>query len=139
MAVDLFGGLVAAKRRFAQPQNRVQVEETGQIRVCYRANNLEAHRRLCDCMRTVLNRAGFRFTLSSSVPLKVLNHQAGTCRFGTNPDTSVLNLNCRVHDVQNLYVVDSSFFPSNPAVNPTLTIAANALRVADHLQQKTSG
>ena len=121
------------------PQNRVQVEETGQIRVCYRANNLEAHRRLCDRMRTVLNRAGFRFTLSSAVPLKVLNHQAGTCRFGTNPDTSVLNLNCRVHDVQNLYVVDSSFFPSNPAVNPTLTIAANALRVADHLQQKTSG
>lgn len=117
------------------PHNRVQVEETGQIRVDYRPNNLEAHRRLCDRVSTVLKRAGFRFTLTSPVPLKVMNHQAGTCRFGADPDTSVLDRYCRTHDVQNLYVVDSSFFPSNPAVNPTLTIVANALRVADHLKQ----
>ena len=69
------------------------------------------------------------------MPLQVLNHQASTCRFGENPEESVLNLHCRTHDVHNLYVVDSSFFPSNPAVNPTLTIVANALRVANHLQQ----
>jgi choline dehydrogenase-like flavoprotein len=117
------------------PHNRVRVNRDGQIRVDYRPNNLEAHRRLCDRISTVLQQAGFRFTLSSPVPLNVLNHQAGTCRFGSDPDHSVLNRHCRTHDVQNLYVVDSSFFPSNPAVNPTLTIAANALRVADHLKQ----
>jgi choline dehydrogenase-like flavoprotein len=60
-------------------------------------------------------------------------HQNGTCRFGTDPATSVLDLHCRAHDVDNLYVVDSSFFVSATAVNPTLTIVANALRVGDHL------
>jgi len=61
-------------------------------------------------------------------------HQVGTCRFGTDPATSVLDLNCRTHDVENLYVVDASFFPAMGAMNPTLTIVANALRVADHLK-----
>jgi choline dehydrogenase-like flavoprotein len=60
-------------------------------------------------------------------------HQNGTARFGPDPATSVLDLNCRAHDVDNLYVVDSSFFVSSTAVNPTLTIIANALRVGDHL------
>jgi choline dehydrogenase-like flavoprotein len=119
-----------------ESSNRIRVNNQGEIQVDYRANNLEAHRRLCDRTRTVLKQAGFRFTLKSTVPLQVLNHQAGTCRFGTDPATSVLDLNCRTHDINNLYVVDSSFFPSNPAVNPTLTIVANALRVADHLKQQ---
>jgi choline dehydrogenase-like flavoprotein len=118
-----------------QAQNRVQVGPQGQIRVNYKPNNLEAHRRLRNRISAVLKQAGFRFTLTSPVPLQVLNHQAGTCRFGPNPDDSVLDLHCRTHDVHNLYVVDSGFFPSNPAVNPTLTIVANALRVADHLKQ----
>jgi choline dehydrogenase-like flavoprotein len=60
-------------------------------------------------------------------------HQCGTLRFGEDPTTSVLNLNCRTHDVDNLYVVDGSFFPSSAAVSPTLTIMANALRVGEHL------
>lgn len=115
--------------------NRVQVNQQGQIQVNYQPNNLAAHRRLRDRISAVLKQAGFRFTLSSPVPLQVVNHQAGTCRFGNDPRSTVLNLHCRTHDVENLYVVDSSFFPSNPAVNPTLTIAANALRVADHLKR----
>ena len=63
-------------------------------------------------------------------------HQCGTCRFGRDPQTSVLDLNCRTHDVDNLYVVDGSFFPSSGAVNPSLTIIANALRVGDHLAER---
>ncbi|MBX3061553.1 MAG: GMC family oxidoreductase [Anaerolineae bacterium] len=63
-------------------------------------------------------------------------HQGGTLRFGNDPETSVLDRNCKTHDVENLYVVDSSFFPSSAALNPTLTIAAQALRVGDHLMGK---
>ena len=62
-----------------------------------------------------------------------VSHQNGTCRFGEDPKTSVLDINCKAHDLDNLYVVDSSFFPSASAVNPSLTIIANALRVGDHL------
>ena len=65
-----------------------------------------------------------------------LGHQVGTCKFGEDPKTSVLDLNCRAHDVDNLYVVDGSFFVSSGAVNPTLTIIANALRVGDHLIER---
>jgi choline dehydrogenase-like flavoprotein len=60
-------------------------------------------------------------------------HQNGTIRFGTDPETSALDVNCRAHEVANLYVVDASFFPSSAAVNPALTIIANALRVGEHL------
>jgi len=67
-----------------------------------------------------------------------LGHQVGTCKFGEDPATSVLDLNCRAHDVDNLYVVDGSFFVSSGAVNPTLTIIANALRVGDHLLERLS-
>ena len=63
-------------------------------------------------------------------------HQAGTVRFGHNPDTSVLDTNCKAHEVDNLYVVDTSFFPSIGAVNPALTAMANALRIGDHLLER---
>jgi choline dehydrogenase-like flavoprotein len=63
-------------------------------------------------------------------------HQAGTCRFGTDPGTSVLNTDCRAHELDNLYVVDTSFFPSIGAVNPALTAMANAIRVGDHLLER---
>jgi choline dehydrogenase-like flavoprotein len=69
----------------------------------------------------------------AEAPLNVVAHQSGTCRFSEDPKTSVLNLNCRTHDVNNLYVVDGSFFPSNPATSPSLTVIANALRVGEHL------
>lgn len=114
--------------------NRVTVTN-GKIQVRYRPNNLEAHRRLKQKFKEYLQRAGFPLILEVPMPLKVVNHQLGTCRFGTDATTSVLDVNCRAHDVDNLYVVDASFFPSSTAINPTLTIAANALRVAEHLQR----
>ena len=70
------------------------------------------------------------------IPLAGVAHQNGTLRFGDDPTTSVLDPNCRAHDVDNLYVVDGSFFPSSGAVNPALTIIANALRVGDHLLER---
>jgi choline dehydrogenase-like flavoprotein len=76
------------------------------------------------------------FYLKKSIPLEGVGHQNGTCRFGPDSKTSVLNLDCRAHDIDNLYVVDASFFPSCGAVNPSLTIIANALRVGDHLLQR---
>jgi choline dehydrogenase-like flavoprotein len=71
--------------------------------------------------------------------MQSLGHQVGTCKFGEDPKTSVLDSNCRAHDVDNLYVVDGSFFVSSGAVNPTLTIIANALRVGDHLLDRLCG
>jgi choline dehydrogenase-like flavoprotein len=71
--------------------------------------------------------------LSKDIPLAGVAHQVGTAKFGTDPATSVLDTNCKAHEVDNLYVVDGSFFPSIGAVNPSLTIMANALRVGDHL------
>ena len=70
------------------------------------------------------------------IPVAGCAHQAGTCRFGADPATSVLNTDCRAHEVDNLYVVDTSFFPSIGAVNPALTAMANALRVGDHLLER---
>ena len=67
-----------------------------------------------------------------------VSHQNGTVRFGTDPATSALDINCKMHDLDNLYVVDSSFFCSSSAVNPTLTIIANALRVADQIDSRLS-
>ncbi|MGH8739128.1 MAG: GMC family oxidoreductase, partial [Burkholderiales bacterium] len=69
-------------------------------------------------------------------PIAGVAHQAGTCRFGIDPQTSVLDLDCKAHELDNLYVVDTSFFPSIGAVNPSLTAIANALRVGDHLLQR---
>ena len=74
--------------------------------------------------------------LGKDIPIGGTAHQAGTLRFGTDPASSVLDLDCKAHELDNLYVTDASFFPSIGAVNPTLTIIANALRVADHLQER---
>jgi choline dehydrogenase-like flavoprotein len=76
---------------------------------------------------------GKNFYMSMDVPVAGVAHQAGTCRFGTDPATSVLDVNCKAHEVDNLYVVDTSFFPSIGAMNPALTAMANAIRVGDHL------
>jgi choline dehydrogenase-like flavoprotein len=71
--------------------------------------------------------------LKTAIPIAGVAHQAGTCRFGTDPATSVLDVDCRAHELDNLYVVDTSIFPSIGAVNPALTAAANAMRVGEHL------
>ncbi len=74
--------------------------------------------------------------LGQQIPLAGVAHQNGTIRFGRDPKTSALNSLCKAHDINNLYVVDGSFFPSSGAVNPALTIMANALRVGDHLLER---
>ena len=74
--------------------------------------------------------------LKTDIPIAGVAHQAGTCRFGTNPKTSVLDVNCKAHELDNLYVVDTSFFVSIGAVNPSLTAMANAIRVGEHLAER---
>jgi len=85
-----------------------------------------------DCDR-VLPRSLY---LGKNVPIGGTAHQCGTVRFGRDPQSSALDVNCKVHDLDNLYVVDGSFFPSSGAVNPALTIMANAMRVGDHLLER---
>ncbi len=120
--------------------NRVIAKEDGSIQLYYYQNNLEAYNRLRQKLITIMDKVAemdgvagttkyFGFKLGSGG----VTHQTGTCRFGTDAMSSVLDLNCKAHDLDNLYVVDTSFFPSSGAVNPSLTAMANALRVGDHL------
>ena len=113
--------------------NRVTIERDGRIRLHYRPNNLTAHRKLVKETGRILRRLGFWLVVKHSHGARNTTHQCGTLVFGTDPRTSVLDPYCRTHDVANLFVVDASFFPSSAAVNPALTIAAQALRVADHI------
>jgi choline dehydrogenase-like flavoprotein len=106
-------------------------------------NNTEALRRLRHKLQAILSRAGAHPTLfehklyfGQDIPIGGTAHQAGTARFGSDPASSVLDLDCKAHELDNLYLSDASFFPSIGAVNPTLTIIANALRVADKLKQR---
>jgi choline dehydrogenase-like flavoprotein len=101
-------------------------------------NNLEAHQRLRKKLEDMCGKLDIHphlfdrsIYLGQDIPIGGTAHQAGTLVFGKDPKSSVLDLNCKAHEVDNLYVTDGSFFPSIGAVNPTLTIIANALRVAD--------
>lgn len=127
------------------PDSNNRVRFVGdKLRIDYEPNNVEAHDRLVyrwvDVLKSVEAAKPSVFNRSthprSDMPTQVVAHQCGTCRFGEDPETSVLDLNCRAHDVDNLYVVDSSFFPSNASVSPALTVIANALRVGEHLVQR---
>jgi choline dehydrogenase-like flavoprotein len=125
------------------PENRVTVDAKGQIRLAYNFNNLEPLQRLRKKLQSMLEHVDMHphlipnnVYLGKTIPIAGVGHQAGTVRFGRDPKTSVLDTNCKAHEVDNLYVVDSSFFPSIAAVNPSLTIIANALRVGDHLIQR---
>ena len=117
-----------------KPENRVSVEPDGRIRLHYQPNNMTAHTRLVREMKRILRRLGFWVVVAHSHRDRNTTHQCGTLCFGTDPRTSVLDPYCRTHDVENLFVVDASFFPSSAAVNPALTIVAQALRVADHIR-----
>jgi choline dehydrogenase-like flavoprotein len=133
------------------PDNRVTLDRDGTIVLSYRPNNEEGHKRLIAQLKGVM-RQQTRCTihghachvglfarnlfLGQRIPLAGVAHQNGTIRFGIDPKTSALDVNCKAHDVDNLYVVDASFFPSSAAVNPALTIMANALRVGDHLRER---
>ncbi len=133
------------------PDNRVTLDRDGNVVLTYRPNNEEGHRRLIarlkaamqqqtgcglhghDCHQGLFARNLF---LGQRIPLAGVAHQNGTVRFGHDPASSALDPFCRAHEVDNLYVVDGSFFPSSAAVNPALTIMANALRVGEHLEER---
>jgi choline dehydrogenase-like flavoprotein len=125
-------------------ENRVTVDRDGTIRLAYTANNEEAHRRLAAKLKSLLKHIEcdhehlipLQAYVPGRIPLAGVAHQNGTVRFGRDPQTSALDAHCKAHDVDNLYVVDASFFPSSSAVNPALTIMANALRVGDHLRER---
>jgi choline dehydrogenase-like flavoprotein len=126
------------------PNNRVWVEGD-KLHLNYTPNNTKARDRLIHRWTEVLKaidkaaenvRVHHGIYPRNNTGIQVVGHQCGTCRFGEDPTTSVLDLNCRTHDIDNLYVVDGSFFPSNSGVNPTLTIIANALRVSEHLSER---
>jgi len=114
--------------------NRVTIDSLGRIQLHYRPNNVTAHKRLVAETKRILRRLGYWLVVKHSHGSTNTTHQCGTLCFGTDPRTSVLDPYCRAHDVENLFVVDASFFPSSAAVNPGLTIAAQALRVADHIR-----
>jgi choline dehydrogenase-like flavoprotein len=123
-----------------QERNRVTVDREGRIHVAYTNINTEGHKRLLGKLKQILGRIGMHEHLIPNVavrderiPLAGVAHQCGTVRFGHDPQTSALDANCKAHDLDNLYVVDTSFFPSSSAVNPALTAMANALRVGEHL------
>jgi len=126
------------------PDNRVRVTPDGRLHLDYEHNNLEGHERLVKTLAESL--AGFvdhahpisqhHFQLDSLLPLYGTAHQSGTVRFGADPKSSVLDPWCKAHELDNLYVVDTSFFVSSAQVNPTLTTVANALRVGDHLIER---
>jgi choline dehydrogenase-like flavoprotein len=114
--------------------NRVTIAPNGRIQLHYTPNNLKAHQRLVSETKRMLRRLGYWIVMKHSHGSTNTTHQCGTLCFGTDPRSSVLDPFCRTHDVENLFVVDASFFPSSAAVNPGLTIAAQALRVADHIK-----
>ncbi len=125
------------------PDNRVELDREGRIVLRYTPNNGDGHARLIRRLEHALQHLDMQphliprhLFVGSRIPLAGVAHQNGTIRFGTSPDTSALDVNCRAHEVDNLYVVDGSFFPSSGAVNPALTIMANALRVGDHLLER---
>ncbi len=132
------------------PNNRVSIDRDGKIVLSYTPNNLEAHERLQAKLKQVMKQTncavhghdchqglfGRNLYVGQRIPLAGVAHQNGTIRFGHDPKTSALDVNCKAHDLDNLYVVDGSFFPSSAAVNPALTIMANALRVGDHLLER---
>ena len=124
---------LAMSEDLPDPENRVDVDD-GVIRLRYRQNNVAAHRRLVAEAKRLLRRLGFDVVVKHSLGKKNTTHQCGTLVFGADPAASVLDPYCRTHDVRNLFVVDASFFPSSAAVNPGLTIVAQALRVADHIK-----
>jgi len=125
------------------PDNRVSVNRNGEITLSIDDGNMEGHHRLIAKLKDMLKDLGLHDHLMSrslylgkNIPIGGTAHQAGTIRFGRDPKTSALDLNCKAHDLENLYVVDASFFVSIAAVNPSLTIIANALRVGDHLLER---
>ena len=120
------------------PENRVTVNgET--IKLAVKRNNMKGHDRLVGKMKSALQKGGYPIVLTKSLAAHATAHQCGTVRFGDTPSKAALDPFCRSFDHANLFVVDASFFPSSAAVNPALTIAAQALRAADHMLKNDLG
>ena len=123
------------------PENRVTVDRAGHLTLSYTPNNQVPRQKLYEKLKSILGQLGMHpdhliprnIYMKTDIPIAGCAHQAGTCRFGTDATSSVLDVNCKAHELDNLYVVDTSFFVSIGAVNPSLTVMANALRVGDHL------
>jgi choline dehydrogenase-like flavoprotein len=126
------------------PENRVTVDGQGRLTLAYTPTNDVPKHELYKKLKSILGKLRMepdhlfgRFAyMKNDIPVAGCAHQAGTCRFGTDPATSVLNVDCRAHEVDNLYVVDTSVFPSIGAVNPALTAMANSIRVGDRLLER---
>jgi choline dehydrogenase-like flavoprotein len=126
------------------PENRVTVNQAGDLTLSYTPNNQVARQKLYDKLKSMLGQIGMHphhliprdIYMKTEIPLAGCAHQVGTCRFGGDPKTSVLDVNCKAHELDNLYVVDTSFFVSIGAVNPSLTAIANSIRVSEHLLQR---
>jgi choline dehydrogenase-like flavoprotein len=126
------------------PENRVTVDGEGRLKLSYTPTNDEPKKRLYNKLKSLLAEIGMHpdhliprhAYLKTDIPIAGVAHQAGTCRFGADPATSVLDVDCKAHELDNLYVVDTSFFPSIGAVNPGLTAIANAIRVGEHLMER---
>jgi choline dehydrogenase-like flavoprotein len=127
-----------------KPENRVTVDGEGRVTLTYKETNATAKGKLYDQLKSLLPKLDMnpghlihRFAyMKNDIPVAGVAHQAGTCRFGDDPELSVLDRNCKAHELDNLYVVDTSIFPSIGAVNPALTAMANSLRVGDHLLER---
>jgi len=126
------------------PNNRVTVDRSGKVTLSYTPNNQVPAQKLYEKLKSILGHLGMHpdhliprhAYMKTEIPIAGCAHQAGTCRFGHDAKTSVLDVNCKAHELDNLYVVDTSFFVSIGAVNPSLTAIANALRVGDHLLER---
>src|SRR3954470_19848848 len=126
------------------PENRVTLRADGSIALAYTPTNEEPKQRLLQELKSMLGHLGMHHQhllprhayLKNDIPVAGVAHQVGTCRFGRDPATSVVDADCRAHEVDNLYVVDTSFFPSIGAVNPALTAMANAVRVGDRILER---
>jgi choline dehydrogenase-like flavoprotein len=126
-------------------ENRI-FYDGGRVVLDITEGNMEPHHRLKKKLEAMMAMCGHHpmliernLYLGKDIPIGGTAHQAGTARFGTDPADSVLDLDCKAHELDNLYVTDASFFPSIGAVNPTLTIIANALRVADVIKRRLAG
>jgi choline dehydrogenase-like flavoprotein len=126
------------------PENRVTVDGGGKLTLSYTPNNQVPQQKLYEKLKSMLGQLGMNpgyliprnLYMKTDIPIAGCAHQAGTCRFGVDAKSSVLDVNCKAHELDNLYVVDTSFFVSIGAVNPSLTAIANAIRVGDHLLQR---
>ncbi|MGP8446442.1 GMC oxidoreductase [Burkholderia vietnamiensis] len=134
-SVDLY----ATSEDLPSPDSRVEVTSSGEIKLIWHRTNLKPHGRFVQLTKRILKRAGYPIVVSRRFGDDTPSHQCGTVRFGNDPVTAPLDPMCKAYEHENLYVVDAGFFPSSAAVNPALTVAAQALRVGAHLRANLAG